>query len=174
MIGAEVVPHLVETLKSSTNDGVVEQALMLLGNIAADCVEFRDYLLDRDVLLCLLKILSSSKLAVLRIGVWALSNLCRGVPQPKFDPELVLPLLANLIYKADEEVLVDSLWSLVHLIGKSEERIKAAVKSGLVRRVVELLLHSSYPVKAPAVQIVRRITGGEESIKQVGCHNLIC
>jgi hypothetical protein len=56
-------------------------------------------------------------LNVIRQGAWALSNLCRGAPLPKYDIiKPAIPLLArailNNILIGDE--LLDALWALVN------------------------------------------------------------
>ena len=48
----------------------------------------------------------NSKMSMLRNATWTLSNLCRGKPQPQW-PHVVgaLPILAQLIFSNDDEVL---------------------------------------------------------------------
>lgn len=71
-----------------------------------------------------------------RNATWALSNLCRGKPQPAF--ELVrgsLDVLKRLIYSEDEEVLTDTCWALSYLTDGSNDKLQACLESQRMRCV---------------------------------------
>lgn len=162
------VPIFVQLL-SSSNDDVREQAVWALGNIAGDSPQCRDFVLQHGALGPLLNQLNeASKLSMMRNATWTLSNLCRGKPQPRF--ELVspaLPTLARLIYSADEEVLTDACWALSYLSDGSNDKIQAVIEAGVCRRMVELLMHTSYSVQTPALRTVGNIVTGDDLQTQV-------
>jgi len=158
------VPIFVHLL-SSPNDDVREQAVWALGNIAGDSTQCRDFVLQHNVMEPLLRQLEdpNSKITMLRNATWTLSNLCRGKPQPLF--ELVsssLPTLSRLIYSTDEEVLTDACWALSYLSDGSNDKIQAVIDSGICRRMVELLMHTSYSVQTPALRTVGNIVTGDD------------
>jgi hypothetical protein len=63
-----------------------EQAIWGIGNIAGDCVKFRDLILTKGGLNLLIKVCeNSSNKNVIRQSAWAMSNLCRGSPAPKYE-----------------------------------------------------------------------------------------
>lgn len=157
------VPVFVRLL-ASPNDDVREQAVWALGNIAGDSAQCRDLVLHAGALEPLLaQLTQNSKVTMLRNATWTLSNLCRGKPQPDF--ALVRPALStlvHLIYFDDEEVLTDACWALSYLSDGSNDKIKGVVESGVVRRLVELLLHQSVSVQTPSLRTVGNIVTGDD------------
>lgn len=139
------VPIFVRLLMSP-NDDVREQAVWALGNIAGDSPPCRDLVLQAGAMQPLLMQLhQNSKLSMLRNATWTLSNFCRGKPQPDFEMvRPALPTLAQLIFSPDEEVLTDACWALSYLSDGPNEKIQAVIESGIIRRLVELLLNPRY------------------------------
>lgn len=157
------VPVFVHLL-SSPNDDVREQAVWALGNIAGDSAACRDLVLEKGALRPLLmQLTGDSKVTMLRNATWTLSNLCRGKPPPNFDMvRPALSTLAHLIFFDDEEVLTDACWALSYLSDGSNDKIKAVVESGVVKRLVELLLHQSVAVQTPSLRTVGNIVTGDD------------
>jgi HEAT repeat protein len=162
------VPVFIQ-LVSSPNDDVREQAVWALGNIAGDSPQCRDFVLQNGIMAPLLQnLVETSKISMLRNGTWTLSNLCRGKPQPPFDwVRVALPTLGRLIYSADEEVLTDACWALSYLSDGQNDKIQAVIDAGVCRRVVELLMHSSYSVQTPALRTVGNIVTGDDLQTQI-------
>lgn len=51
-----------------------------------------------------------------------------------------LPILTKLIYSMDDEVLIDACWAISYLSDGTNDKIQAVIESGVVRRLVELLM----------------------------------
>lgn len=51
-----------------------------------------------------------------------------------------LTVLTKLIYSLDDEVLIDACWAISYLSDGSSDKIQAVIESGVVRRLVDLLM----------------------------------
>ncbi|XP_047975371.1 importin subunit alpha-1-like isoform X1 [Salvia hispanica] len=157
------VPIFVRLLTSPSDD-VREQAVWALGNIAGDSPKCRDLVLGYGALVPLLSHFNDkSKLSMLRNATWALSNLCRGKPQPHFEQlKPALLALTLLIHMNDEEVLTDACWALSYLSDGVNEKIQAVIDAGVCPRLIELLLHPSASILIPALRTVGNIVTGDD------------
>lgn len=79
------IPLFINLLKSD-NAGILEQAIWAIGNISSDSVVYRDNILKAGGLNSLIHIVDNPQTDDLLVkhGCWAISNLCRGSPLPKF------------------------------------------------------------------------------------------
>eukprot|EP00968_Pinguiococcus_pyrenoidosus_P024349 scaffold4604_cov257-Pinguiococcus_pyrenoidosus.AAC.5 len=164
------VPTLVSLLDSS-NEEVLEQALWVLGNLAGEGVQARDAVLGAGVLTPLVRCLESRPgmlrhgvLSLLRIGSWALSNLCDGQPRPQLELPPVMRALQQLLRSADPEVLSHTCWALSHLCDGPSSHIKTVVEGGVCPRLVDLLSHRSWRVTKPALRTIGNIVCAEDDI----------
>jgi len=158
------VPVFVHLL-SSPNDDVREQAVWALGNIAGDSPRCRDMVIQYSALDPLLaQLQDGNKISMMRNATWTLSNFCRGKPQPNFqEVQRALPTLGRLIHDNDEEVLTDACWALSYLSDGDNNKIDHVVNTpGVVRRLVELLMHPSASVLVPALRTVGNIVTGND------------
>ncbi|KAF4756694.1 Importin alpha subunit (Karyopherin alpha subunit) (Serine-rich RNA polymerase I suppressor protein) [Perkinsus olseni] len=168
VVAAGTIPVFIALLSSPSLD-VKEQAVWALGNIAGDSPPLRDTVLQAGVMQPLLALLrENDKFSLLRNATWALSNLCRGKPQPPIEMIVpALPTLSNLLYSHDVEVLTDACWALSYISDGPNERIEAVIEHGVCRRLVELLNHDSTLVQTPALRTVGNIVTGDDRQTQV-------
>mmetsp|Transcript_46533 Transcript_46533/g.148517 ORF Transcript_46533/g.148517 Transcript_46533/m.148517 type:complete len:544 (+) Transcript_46533:55-1686(+) len=161
------LPLFVELLQSP-NEDVREQAVWALGNIAGDCPNFRDLVLQSGGLDPVMKVLcESEKTSMMRNATWTLSNLCRGKPPPPLEwVTPALPTLAQLINSTDVEVLTDACWALSYLSDGSNDRITAVIQSGVCQKLIELLSHQSALVQTPALRAVGNVVTGDDQQTQ--------
>merc|ERR1719277_2780810 len=162
------LPLFVELLISPDED-VREQAVWALDNIAGDCPNFRDLVLQSGGLHPIMRIVSETgRPSLMRKATWALSNLCRGKPPPPLEwVSPALTVLAQLVHHSDCEVLTDACWALSYLSDGPNDRIQAVIQAGVCGRLVELLLHTSPLVQTPALRVVGNIVTGDDLQTQV-------
>lgn len=80
---------------------------------------------------------------------------------------LLLPTLAKLIYSDDTETLSDSCWAISNLSDGPNDKIQAIIESGVVRRLVELLMHDKVAVVSAALRAIGNIVTGDDTQTQV-------
>jgi len=106
-------------------------AIEALGNIAGDCSEFRNQLLEHDLLSHLLPYctpIHSDK--ILRSVTWTLGGLCRTHPPPKRESvELILKALSTLIFSEDDEILTNVCWAYCHLLRADDMELSVVLNS---------------------------------------------
>ena len=73
-----------------------------------------------------------------------------------------LGTLAQLIWSQDDEVLKHACLALSYLAHGPNEKIQAVIESGVVRRLVELLMHPQSSVQTPALRTVGNIVTGDD------------
>lgn len=158
------VPHLVSLVGTSQTPDVREQSAWCLGNIAGDSPGLRDCCLNAGALQpILMNIAQPASESLLNNVVWALSNLCRGKPQP--DLQLVapaLPCLRDLVLRGKKENLQDALWALSYVSDGDDDRIQAVVDVGVIPKLVDLLSHPSHSVITPTVRTLGNIVSGSD------------
>ncbi|KAK9147008.1 hypothetical protein Sjap_006911 [Stephania japonica] len=159
-----IVSGTSESTKVVIIMALFKQAIWALGNVAGDSPECRDMVLNNGALTPLLAQLNEdAKLSMLRDATWALSNFCRGKPQPPFEQtKPALPALELLIHSNDEKVLIDACWALSYLSDDTNDKIQAVIEAGVCRHLVELLLHPSASVLIPALGTVANIVTGDD------------
>lgn len=177
------VPIFVRLLSSNKWD-VREQAIWALGNIAGDCHTCRDLVFQEGALEPLLhqlkiclnykqhgavpnELYDQIKPTMLTNATWTLSNLCRGKPRCQLQwIAPALPILKELIYLNDTEVLADACWALSYLSEGNDEQSSNAIGmilgAGVASRLVQLLQHSSQNVQTPALRAVGNIVSGND------------
>ena len=99
--------------------------------------------------------------------VWALSNFCRGKPQPQL--ELVfeaIPYLAQILKNDGNDAMMDACWALSYLSDGDDERIDAVMNSGVVASLVGLLGSQNPSVVTPALRCLGNFVSGNDKQTQ--------
>jgi hypothetical protein len=172
VMDAGAVPCFVHLLGCPNKD-VQEQSVWALGNIAGDCAAFRDFVLSTGALRRLMQLCAPphSSISLLRNTTWAISNLCRGKPQPQF--QHVRPAIACLTWLLsnceDDEVLTDAAWALSYLTDDNTEdnvKIQAVLQSNVAPKLISLLGHHQTKIQTPVLRTVGNIVTGTDAQTQ--------
>ncbi|GJR36948.1 retrotransposon protein, putative, ty1-copia subclass [Tanacetum coccineum] len=155
------VPSLVKLLDSPSDD-MREEAIWVLGNIAADSSWSRDIVLDQGALQPLLAQSDEhARLSMLRTVASTLSSLCSGTPPPTLAKiHTALPVLARFTNSSCDEILACACCSLSRLTVKKhmiQPIIDAGVEYGLSQRLVQHIGHCCSSVRTPAIATVMNI-----------------
>ena len=167
VIQQNAVPVFIQLLGSPSDD-VREQAVWALGNIAGDSPQCRDMVLGCGIVGPMMaQINEMSRASMLRNATWALSNLCRGKPQPDFNViRPLIPCFAHLINSDDDEVVTDACWALSYMSDGSNDKIQAILDAGVGQQLIELLSHPATSVHTPALRTVGNIVTGDDQQTQ--------
>ncbi|KAL9653050.1 hypothetical protein ABK040_015564 [Willaertia magna] len=165
VVTSGAVPYLIELIKSSNKD-LCEQAIWALGNIMGDCATMRNYVLNEGVMKVMIE--DTWKIAKLHMSTsrnftWTLSNGLRGKPIP--DWELVkdsYPLLCELVYSLDEEVLTDCCWALSYMADMPEGLSLIANNKKLLEKLMELCQHVQPSICTPTLRTIGNVATGNE------------
>lgn len=137
------IPLFVELLKSN-NPGILEQAIWAIGNISSDCVFYRDTIIRAGGLVNLVEVVNkTTDETLIKHGCWALSNLCRGSPLPKYDfVKSAIPVLCKAIADCrltDREILADCCWAISYHSDANKNKIQVVVDSKVIPRIIKNL-----------------------------------
>ena len=76
-----------------------------------------------------------------------------------------LPVLAQLVYSSDDEVLEQACWALAYLSNGSRKHFEL-LKTGICPRIIDLTGHASSKVQLPALRTVGNFVTGSDSQTQ--------
>ena len=83
---------------------------------------------------------STNEKLLIKNGIWAISNLCRGKPLPKIEYVVcAIPTLIRVIEKEnDNDVLQDALWALNYLTGSGRFKVDS-FQASFLEKLTKLL-----------------------------------
>ena len=102
--------------------------------------------------------------SLLSNAVWALSNFCRGKPQPSIEVVApAVPLLANLLKMNCKEAMMDACWALSYISDGDDNRIQAVMNfEGITQTIVSLLGTDNNSILTPTVRILGNFVSGND------------
>ncbi|KAH7491851.1 hypothetical protein PRIC1_002680 [Phytophthora ramorum] len=162
------VPRLLQFLEGS-NHALAEHAAWVLGNIAADCEEFRQQLIANGAVLPLVKLLSNpSEKELAKTSAWALSNLARGfeTPAKPFADAGIIPVVVKGLSQPSsqatfsEGIVVEVAWLLSFLTAREEEYLKLMLENGLVDLLLPYFSTNNELLLTPILRVFGNICCG--------------
>ena len=137
--------YLVDMLNSN-NDEMVDQAVWCLGNIAGDCEEFRDKLLNLNILPRVVDKIHYYGLAPQNIKItanltWFLGNLNRGRnPPPTYENMLISSnIFEQMCISTDPEIVSTCFWGISYICDVDNGMTDQILNSTIMNRICELL-----------------------------------
>lgn len=162
---AGAIPIFVNLLSNPVAE-IRDQSAWCLGNIAGDCPELRDMVLNAGAMQPLIQnVMTPSNPTLLNNCVWALSNFCRGKPAPAVDMVAsAIPVLASILAgNNNDEAKSDALWALSYISDGNDERIQTVIDcDGVVALLVEILGSDLSNAITPALRTIGNIVSGED------------
>uniref|UniRef100_K3XB19 Importin subunit alpha n=1 Tax=Globisporangium ultimum (strain ATCC 200006 / CBS 805.95 / DAOM BR144) TaxID=431595 RepID=K3XB19_GLOUD len=165
------VPRLLQFIEGANNT-LAEHAAWVLGNIAADCEEFRQQLIANGAVVPLIKQLAASSSSsenreLAKNCAWALSNIARGhetSAQAFVDggiiPVVTVGLTQGSPQSFTEETVVEVAWLLSFLTAREELYLKAFLDSHLVDLLLPYFATSNELLLTPILRVFGNICCG--------------
>jgi importin subunit alpha-1 len=125
--------------------------------------------LKEQGLVALLRLLSKTTSPfLLKIGCWAVSNLCRSYPYPPY--ELVkpaLPFFCKILVNeevSDKETMADILWAMSSLTEGGKSKLKFIIESGVIGKLFTYCSEPFDKISIPALRILGNFSLGNSVI----------
>lgn len=101
----------------------------------------------------------------MRNASWALSNLCRGRPQPQYHlVRRAVPTLIKVLVNNDkEDIITDICWALSYLSDGVKDRLVDMLDISLLQKLIILLKHENVAVTIPCLRTLGNIVTGDDN-----------
>jgi importin subunit alpha-6/7 len=169
----DAMPYFVAFL-GGDNKPLQEQALWAVGNLAADCQEFRDHLMRSGALVPMIEIFTRSKVPeLLSNAAWALSNLARGTQTPATpfcQAGIIRPLIESLhqgvrvledgtvdTVAEKRPLIIECCWLASLLTAKEREVVYALVENGILPALYNNMHFRDFRILTPLVRSLGNI-----------------
>ena len=102
--------------------------------------------------------------------MWAISNLCRGKPQPELSHVIdCVPAIAYVLERSSHaEIRSDCFWALSYLSDGDDYRIQAVIDGNVIPYGIEAVQSTNSSLVTPALRFLGNIvTGSTEQTQMV-------
>jgi len=168
-----IIPKALNLLCHPSSD-VRENAIWMLANIGGENIDFRNQLLDNDIINLIDYMLGQNKIEELPLSLarevsWLMSILLRGPDSPK--QIRVYPLSKHLKYflsKSEDAIVIRyTLWSIFYLSDGDSVQIEEVLAMNCNERIVELLSADNLDIKNTSLKIIGNLLSGLDHQTQV-------
>ncbi|KAJ3435468.1 importin subunit alpha [Anaeramoeba flamelloides] len=167
LVENQAIPAFIKLL-NSPDENVLDQSIWALGNIAGDCVEYRDELLKLGVFDKFLEIIqtTTTKSIILNL-IWALSNCVRKTPYPPLTiTKYAFPIYYKLIQHDDYDIKIKGFWGLNYLSNGEYDNIQLLIDTDILPIILENLQKKIPEIRIPSLRILGNVTSGNEEHTQ--------
>ncbi|VDK87686.1 unnamed protein product [Litomosoides sigmodontis] len=179
IVKSGVVPYLVDLIGNPDRE-MRELTLFALGNIAAECSEYRDLCIACGMAEKMTMMPDGCTMTLMeaRCAVWAASNLCRGKDPPVDLAKIavLLPLFNEALYSNDTLIISDACRAFGRLLDATpESSYKCILKPSTVECLVEHMGNSNSKISLAALLAVGNIVSGDDEQTQsvLNCTNAL-
>ncbi|KAJ3434590.1 importin alpha [Anaeramoeba flamelloides] len=150
IVDLDAISHIFNHL-SSKDPNIIEQSVWAFGNIAGDCSQYRDMILNHpNSLKKLINLFNiyQNNLEIIKIICWV---------------KCTLPIFVSLLNAEDQVLLIDALYALSYLSDGESIKIQSVIETGCTFRLIELLQSTSIEILAPTLEIFGNLVSGDHS-----------
>lgn len=135
------------------------------GNIAGDCVEFRDKLLDMNIAESLgmaLEIAGRQESEnLVQLITWAVKNLVRGKPPISIlYLDRTLPMIVSLSRVSEHKVVKEALWAIVHILESDQGRVQTIINFGFLDVLIRCMNSERKSLNLPSCRAIGTVASG--------------
>ena len=171
MVRAGSIDPLLRLLQSKQLE-IQEQAVLALGNIAGDCDDYRQIILQRNGFSIVVSFAQQNidKIGVVKNCIWCLSNLCRNSRRDSSQFPYIRPhmeFLQRLFTCNAADIAADACWAFCFLTEASVEHKKEVVRFVNPNYLVHLILAEDVHLQNPALRLAGNIVSGDQDDTQL-------
>ena len=160
------------SLLSSTHLEVQEQSVWALGNIAGDCDEYREKILQSNGFSLIIAFAQSNldKIGVVKNCMWCLSNLCRNQQKLPGLFQYIQPhlrFLQQMLYCNVTEVVSDACWAFSFLLDAEAAQKKVVIPFVNPTYLMRLIFVDNIRLQSPALRVAGNIVTGDSEDTQL-------
>ena len=162
-----MIPTFIDLLRVD-NMMVVEQAVWALGCIGADSIAFRDQIISEGGVQNLMQALKKSeKKGSANNACWALSNLARGTPLPRYEQvKEIVEIFCKMLAEGeiqDEETLGDCFWTVAYHTDSDTKSALLKEAKFITRIIMYIASSEMYANLVPSIRILGNATMGNDA-----------
>ncbi|KAL2925503.1 Importin subunit alpha-4 [Bienertia sinuspersici] len=174
VIEAGVCPRLMHLLVHPSPT-VLIPALRTVGNIVTGDDTQTQFVLDNNVLPCLLQLLTQNhKKSIKKEACWTISNITAGNKaqiQAVIEAAIVLPLV-QLLQNAEFDIKKEAAWAISNATsGGSHDQIRFLVSQGCIKPLCDLLICPDPRIVTVCLEGLENILKVGEADKEMGMNN---
>jgi hypothetical protein len=135
------------------------------GNIAGDCPEYRDKLLEMNAAECIMEALerAAKQHSVSHIIdiTWAVKNLVRGRPAVSIQYlESTLPMISKLSRLNERKVVKEALWAVVNILEGDSGRVQTIINHNFLEVLIQNMVSEHKSLHLPACRAMGTVASG--------------
>ncbi|KAJ3423480.1 importin alpha [Anaeramoeba flamelloides] len=161
IVELDVIPIFIKLL-STKNISLLNQAILALGNIAGDSIEYRNEILSIGIFPILLDIITNiQSKAILGNAIWAVCNCVRRRPSPPLSiTQDAFPIFKQLIQNNDLDLQIKSFYALSYLSNGHLDNNQLIIDLEIIPIIIKYLQSNITKIIIPCIRVLGNIASG--------------